>query len=296
MSWFLAPCANVTHPYCNASMAPKERVADLVSRLTILEMVAMLTTATPIERPADGVMVPSIAGSECLHSAGVDVFQDNGGFKVTNFPTPIALGASFDPQLVRSVSAAVAVEARAKNNVAYSNGGWGWNRGVLCYAPVVNIARDPRWGRLQETYGEDPTMAGMLGAAYVRGLRSGNSTEPLAPPPYQMTVALVKHLDAYGGPENDAAVGPTWNGVRMGFNAEVSEIDLEETFRPAFRASVAAGALGTMCSYNAINGFPSCASDALLNGLLRGKLRCGRAREERMGCKEIPSAALSAWF
>ena len=219
-----------------------------------------------------------MAGGECLHSAGVDTYQNNYGFRATVFPTPIAIGASWDAEMAHSVAAAIATEARAKTNVALARGQHGWNLGSLCYAPVVNLARDPRWGRLQETYSEDPTHAAQLGASFVHGLREGeghhNADEDER---YLMSVPLLKHLDAYGGPENDPAIGPAWNGVRSGFDAVVPLQDQRRTFQPAFRAGVRAGALGAMCSYNAINGVPSCASRALLTALLREQWRCGAA-------------------
>ena len=134
----------------------------------------------------------------------------------------------------REVAAAVATEARAKTNIGLARGDYGWNLGSLCFAPVVNLARDPRWGRLQETYGEDPTHAAKLGAAYVRGLREGGSHGGVRSEHWLTSVPLLKHLDAYGGPENDPAVGPNWDGLRSGFDAIVPVVDQRSTFQPAF--------------------------------------------------------------
>lgn len=277
-NWWLDPCNDErvrSLPYCDSHLSSSTRAADLVSRLTTTEKVSMVNGAPPIDRRANGVAVPPMQGGECLHSAGVDTYQDNHGFRATNFPTPIAIGASWDKDLAHQVAAAVATEARAKANIALGRGQYGWNLGSLCYAPVVNLARDPRWGRLQETYSEDPTHAGIMGSAYVRGLREGERTTTRSA--FLMTVPLLKHLDAYGGPENEPSVGPDWNGIRSGFDAVVPLLDQRTTFQPAFRAGVHAGALGAMCSYNAINGVPSCVSRELLTGLLRGEWRCGEA-------------------
>ena len=128
----------------------------------------------------------------------------------------------------------------------------------------------------EEAYSEDPVHTAKIGASFVRGLREGErdngprrTTGSSTDGRYLMSVPLLKHLDAYGGPENDPLQGPAWNGVRSGFDAVVPLQDQRRTFQPAFRAGVRAGALGAMCSYNAINGVPSCASRALLTRLLR---------------------------
>ena len=111
--------------------------------------VLLLTSGAPVDRRADGVAAPPMTGAECLHSDGVDTYQYNWNYNVTVFPAPIALGASFDAETARAVGAAIASEQRAKANAALAAGEWGWSLGALCFAPVLNLARDPRWGRLQ---------------------------------------------------------------------------------------------------------------------------------------------------
>ena len=151
--WLADPCSEKAAkllPYCNSSLSSSARAADLVALLSLAEKLSLLVAAGPIDRRDVGVAVPPMSGGECLHSAGVDTYQNNWGFHATVFPTPIAIGASWDVDLTRSVAAAIATEARAKTNIALARGDHGWNLGSLCYAPVVNLARDPRCARRKD--------------------------------------------------------------------------------------------------------------------------------------------------
>ncbi|MEJ2422552.1 MAG: glycoside hydrolase family 3 C-terminal domain-containing protein [Acidobacteriota bacterium] len=181
----------------------------------------------------------------------------------TMFPQAIGMAATWDTELVHQEGRVIATEARAKYNQAQREGNHSIYFGLTFWSPNINIVRDPRWGRSQETYGEDPFLTSQLGVAFVKGMQGNN-------PKYLEVVATPKHFDAYSGPEP----------LRHGFNAQVSPYDLEATYLspydleatylPAFRATLAdAHADSTMCSYNAVNGVPACANPFLLQKILR---------------------------
>ena len=172
----------------------------------------------------------------------------------TVFPQAIGLAASWNAELLKQVGTVVSVEARAKFNLA---GGAGHDHrryeGLTIWSPNINIFRDPRWGRGQETYGEDPYLTGQMAVAFIRGLQGDDATQP-------RTIATPKHFAAHSGPEPG----------RDSFSTVVSPHDLEATYTPAFRAAVVEGRAGSvMCAYNALRGTPACAADWLLDGYLR---------------------------
>lgn len=188
---------------------------------------------------------------ECLSG---DVHAGN----ATSFPEEIGIAATFNPNLVFQLAEATAKELRAKNNYFEKHGIYGEYKGLSCFSPLINIMRDPRWGRNMETYGEDPYVAGRMSASFVQGLQGQH-------PRYIRANAGCKHLDAYAGPENIPM-------TRYVFNAVVSERDWRLTFVPAFKACVAAGTYSVMCAYNSFNGVPSCANTKLMGDFLRGEL------------------------
>ncbi|BFZ18972.1 hypothetical protein BsWGS_22010 [Bradybaena similaris] len=187
--------------------------------------------------------------TECLHGAA----DYNGN--ATSFPQAIGLGASFSLGLMIQVATAIGVEVRAKHNEYVKLGQYFSHTGATCFSPVINIARDPRWGRNQETYGEDPHLTGLLSEHFVFGLQGTH-------PRYIQAAAGCKHFDAYAGPENIPV-------SRFTFDAKLSEVDWRTTFLPAFRKCVQAGTFSLMCSYNSINGVPACANKKLLTDILR---------------------------
>ncbi|XP_071112668.1 uncharacterized protein [Haliotis cracherodii] len=239
-------------PFRNASLPWSDRVDDLVSRLSLEEIQYQMarggavTDGTP-PIPRLGIK-PYAWNTECLRG---DVAAAN----ATGFPQALGLAASFSPSLVFQIGEATGVEVRAKYNNYSRSGLHGKHMGVSCFSPVINIVRDPRWGRIQETYGEDPFQSGILATNFVRGLQ-GNDTR------YVRANAGCKHFAAYDGPENIPV-------RRQEFDAKVSERDLRTTFLPAFRACVKARTYSLMCSYNSMNGVPTCASKQLLNDILR---------------------------
>jgi beta-glucosidase len=171
----------------------------------------------------------------------------------TVFPEPIGLAASFDAPLVRRMAEAIALEARVRHRQALQEGGSGLFEGLTFYSPNINLFRDPRWGRGQETYGEDPLLTARMGVAFIRGLQGEDPSHP-------RVAATAKHFAVHSGPEP----------LRHGFDARVSQHDLEDSYLPAFRAAVVEGQVASvMCVYNAVNGVPGCASEELLQRRLR---------------------------
>ncbi|MBW6525684.1 glycoside hydrolase family 3 C-terminal domain-containing protein [Sphingomonas sp. RHCKR7] len=177
----------------------------------------------------------------------------------TVFPQAIGLAASWDVDLLRRVGDVVSTEARAKYNALPRGAARPRFAGLHLWSPNINIFRDPRWGRGQETYGEDPYLTGKLGVAFVRGVQGPDPASPKA-------IATPKHLAVHSGPE----------AGRNAFDVDVSPRDLAETYTPAFRLALTeGGALSTMCAYNALHGVPACASSALLNDRVRARWRFG---------------------
>jgi len=220
-----------------------ETPAELVSRLSLEEKAAQLQSAAP-PIPRLG-----IRGYEWWNE-GLHGLARNG--PATVFPQAIGLAATWDESLMGRVGEAVSVEARAKFN-AVGDRDPGRYEGLTIWSPNINIYRDPRWGRGQETYGEDPHLTGTLAAAFVRGIQGPDPEHPRA-------IATPKHFAVHSGPE----------AGRHGFDVDVSPQDLEATYLPAFRqAVVEGGARSVMCAYNAIHGFPACASPLLLDETLR---------------------------
>ncbi|XP_067675245.1 uncharacterized protein [Haliotis asinina] len=250
----LAPLVLGDYPFRNTSLAWEDRVNDLVGRLTLDEIKLQMTRggAGPQAGPAPAIprldIKPYSWNTECLRG-------DVGAGEATSFPQAIGLGASFSPDLIFRVAQATGEEVRAKYNNYTKYETYGDHKGISCFSPVINIARDPRWGRNQETYGEDPFLSGVLAANFVNGLQ-GND------PRYVRANAGCKHFNVHGGPENIPV-------SRASFDAKVSERDWRTTFLPAFRSCVKAGTYSLMCSYNSINGVPACANKKLLTDILR---------------------------
>jgi beta-glucosidase len=174
--------------------------------------------------------------------------------EATVYPQAIALAATFNDSLVAQIGDAISTEARAKYNLAIAKGRQMQYMGLTFWSPNINIFRDPRWGRGQETYGEDPFLTAAMGTAFVKGMQ-GN--DPL----YLKTAACAKHFAVHSGPE----------AGRHSFNAMVDEKDLRETYLYAFKKLVDAGVESVMCAYNRINGNPCCTNDGLLHNILRNE-------------------------
>ncbi|XP_067675251.1 uncharacterized protein [Haliotis asinina] len=250
----LVPFVVGDYPFRNTSLPWEDRVDDLVGRLALDEIqLQMARGGSGINGgPAPAIsrlgIKPYVWDTECLRG---DVWAG----EATSFPQALGLAASFSTDLIFRVAQATGEEVRAKNNNYTSQGIYSDHKGISCFSPVINIVRDPRWGRNQETYGEDPFLSGVFATHFVKGLQ-GND------PRYVRANAGCKHFDVHGGPENIPV-------SRFSFDAEVSERDWRTTFLPAFRKCVKAGTYSLMCSFNEINGVPSCANKKLLTDILR---------------------------
>ena len=248
-------------PWFNTSLPIERRVASLVSAMNSTELIWMLAKFSP---PVARLGVPGYAWHmEAAHGVAT------GGLS-TVFPCSLGRAAGWDPDLEKDVAAAIAVEARAKWNIYqqlhnstpdYRAEGLS----LTLYAPEINLCRDPRWGRCQESRGEDPQLTAALVPPFVHGLQHANaSSAPL------MTTAMLKDFLVYNIESSDP-VGGRDSRYRLHYNAVVSAADLQQSFLPAFRAGVAAGARVVMTSYHALNGVPQTASP-ILQKILREKL------------------------
>jgi beta-glucosidase len=231
--------------YLDPSLPAEQRAADLVKRLTLEEKASQLVNQS---RAIPRLNIPSYDWwSEALHGV-----MRNG---TTEFPEPIGLAATFDVPAIHEMAVAIGTEGRIKHVQAVRAGGSGIFEGLDFWAPNINIFRDPRWGRGQETYGEDPFLTAKMGVAFVTGMQGDD-------PHYYRVISTPKHFAVHSGPE------PT----RHNADVTVSKHDELDTYLPAFRATVTEGkADSVMCAYNSINGQPACANEFLLQDQLRGK-------------------------
>ena len=232
-------------PYLDTSLPISLRVHDLVSRMTLDEEVSQMQNGAPA--------IPRLNileydwWNEGLHGVARSGYA-------TVFPQAIGLAATWDRELMRGVGDTISTEARARFNEAQREGNRSIYYGLTFWSPNINIDRDPRWGRGQETYGEDPYLTGALAAAFVKGMQGSN-------PRYLKVIATPKHFAVHSGPESE----------RHTFNATISAHDLADTYLPAFRKVVMESqAASVMCAYNSVDGVPACASSMLLKDTLRG--------------------------
>jgi beta-glucosidase len=233
-------------PYKNPNLPIETRVNDLVFRMTLEEKVSQMMNAAPaIER----LGIPAYDWwNEALHGVA------RAGY-ATVFPQAIGLAATWDTKLMHEVADVISTEARAKHHEFARNNQHARYQGLTFWSPNINIFRDPRWGRGQETYGEDPYLTARLGVEFVRGLQ-GND------PRYFKVIATPKHYAVHSGPEPE----------RHAFDAVAYERDLRETYLPAFQATIVEGkAYSVMCAYNRTNGEPCCVNRKLMTDILRGE-------------------------
>jgi beta-glucosidase len=241
-----ASTSNPDPVYKDPTRPIEERVDDLISRMTLEEKISQMVNDAPaIER----LGVPEYNWwNECLHGVG------RAGI-ATVFPQAIGLAATWDTDLIYRIATAISDEARAKHHDALRRGVHRQYFGLTFWSPNVNIFRDPRWGRGQETWGEDPFLTGEMAAAFVRGLQGDH-------PRYMKAAACAKHYAVHSGPEKD----------RHTFNAVVSKRDLYATYLPAFKKLVTEVKVEAMMgAYNRLLGEPCCASKLLLVDILRGQ-------------------------
>jgi beta-glucosidase len=264
--------------YLDPAQPIERRVDDLVGRMTLEEKASQMANHM---RAVPRLGIPEYnVWSEALHGVA------NNGV-ATVFPQAIGLAATFDPALIHDMAVATATEGRAKFNVAERAGRSGrLFQGLTFFSPNINIVRDPRWGRGQETYGEDPFLTGRMAVAFITGLQGDD-------PHYLRAAATAKHYTVHSGPEP----------LRHGFDAVVTRHDEEDTYLPAFRDAVVDGHVQiVMCVYNAINGVPGCADEYLLQGTLRDQWKfdgfvtgdCDAVQDIQRGHKYVETEAEAA--
>jgi beta-glucosidase len=232
--------------YLNPELSAERRAADLVGRMTLEEKVLQMQNAAPaIPR----LNIPAYDWwNEALHGVA------RAG-QATVFPQAIGLAATWDTGLMHRIADVISTEARAKYNEAIRNNDHSRYHGLTFWSPNINIFRDPRWGRGQETYGEDPFLTGRLAVAFIQGIQGDD-------PHYFKAIATAKHYAVHSGPEPS----------RHQFDVRPGGRDLEDTYLPAFRAAIVEGrADSVMCAYNAVDGVPACANPELLQKVLRGE-------------------------
>jgi beta-glucosidase len=231
--------------YLNPSLDAEQRAADLVHRMTLEEKASQLVNQA---RAIPRLNVPAYDWwSEALHGVAVD--------GTTEYPEPIGLAATFDVLGIKEMAVAIGIEGRIKHAQDVRAGHSNIFEGLDFWAPNINIFRDPRWGRGQETYGEDPFLTARMGVAFVTGMQGDD-------PKYYRVISTPKHYAVHSGPE------PT----RHFADVDVSKHDMLDTYEPAFRATVVEGKAGSvMCAINSINGQPACANEFLLEDQLREK-------------------------
>jgi beta-glucosidase len=233
-----------SYPFQNPDLPIDQRVDDLVGRLTLEEKIQqMVNTAPAIDR----LGIPAYNWwNECLHGVA------RSPYPVISFPQSIGMAATWNTDAIRMMADYASDEGRAIYHDSQKKGNTDIFRGLTYWSPNINIFRDPRWGRGQETYGEDPFLTGAIGAAFVEGLQ-GND------PKYLKTSACAKHYAVHSGPE--------WN--RHVYDAKVSNFDLWDTYLPAFKKLIVdTKVTGVMCAYNAFFGQPCCGSDELMTDIL----------------------------
>ena len=261
-------------PYLNPDLPAEQRAADLVSRMTLEEKVLQMQNSAPA---LDRLGIPAYDWwNEALHGVA------RAG-EATVFPQAIGLAATWDTQLMHRIADVISTEARAKYNQAIRDNNHARYYGLTFWSPNINIFRDPRWGRGQETYGEDPFLTGRMAVAFIRGMQGDD-------PHYYKVIATAKHYAVHSGPET----------LRHEFDVKPGERDLNDTYLPAFRAAIVEGkADSVMCAYNAVDGVPACASTELLEKYLRGQWNfrgyvvsdCGAIRDIFNGHKYKATAA-----
>ncbi|MHC0442522.1 glycoside hydrolase family 3 C-terminal domain-containing protein [Flavobacterium sp. 3-210] len=231
--------------YNNPKYTIEQRVEDLLSKMTLEEKLSQMVNNSPaIER----LNIPAYNWwNESLHGVARTPYN------VTSYPQAIAMAASWNPKSIHQMAEYCAVEGRAIYNDSKKKGKSGIYLGLTYWSPNINIFRDPRWGRGQETYGEDPFLTGSLGKAFVEGLQGDD-------PVYLNASACAKHFAVHSGPE--------WS--RSTYNAQISKHDLWDTYLPAFRDLIVdAKVSGVMCAYNQFEGKPCCGNDILMQDILR---------------------------
>ncbi|HYD52946.1 MAG TPA: glycoside hydrolase family 3 N-terminal domain-containing protein, partial [Gemmatimonadaceae bacterium] len=276
----VAPLASLPaqrEPFRDTSLSWEARARDLVGRMTLAEKVAQMLDGAPAI-PRLGV-TEYAWWNEALHGVARSGLA-------TVFPQAIGYAATWNDSLVFRMATVISDEARAKHHEYARRGSYARYQGLTLWSPNINLFRDPRWGRGQETYGEDPFLTGRLGVQFIRGLQGDD-------PRHFKTIATVKHFAVHSGPEPERHV----------FDAVVNERDLRESYLPHFEMGIREGkAYSLMCAYNRVYGDPACGSALLLRDILRREWRfpgfvvsdCWALDDFHLNHKVVPGAAESA--
>ncbi len=232
--------------YLNTDLPVEDRVEALISQMTLEEKAQQMLDRAPA---IDRLGVPEYNWwNEALHGVA------RAGL-ATSYPQAIGFASTWNEDLIFRMATAISDEARAKHHEFARNGTRLRYQGLTIWSPNINIFRDPRWGRGQETYGEDPFLTGRIAVNFIKGLQGDD-------PDYLKTIATVKHFAVHSGPEPE----------RHTFDAIATERDMRETYYPMFKTGILeGGAYSLMCAYNRVNGDAACASDPLLKDMLRGE-------------------------
>ncbi len=273
-----------TPAYLNPDLPPEQRAADLVSRMTLEEKVQQMEDNFGGRNGGEpGIPRLNIAPYDFWNEALHGVARAG---QATVFPQAIGLAASWDTDMMHRIADVISTEARAKYNEAQRDKDYSRYHGLTFWSPNINIFRDPRWGRGQETYGEDPFLTARMAVAFIKGMQGDD-------PHYFKVIATAKHFAVHSGPES----------TRHTVDVKVSTRDLESTYLPAFHAAVVEGKVDSvMCAYNSIDGMPACANQTLLENYLRGKWGfqgyivsdCGAVTDIFRGHKYEPDAPAAA--
>lgn len=241
-----AQAQSYQYPFQNPSLSFEQRANDLVSRLTLKEKILMMQSEA---KSVPRLGIPAYDWwNECLHGVARDGIA-------TVFPQAIGMAAMWDTPLIDSIATVISTEARAKHEEHVRKGERHGYQGLTFWTPNINIFRDPRWGRGQETYGEDPFLTAQTGVAFVKGLQGDD-------PKYFKAIATAKHFAIHSGSEYNRHI----------FNAVVSKEDMFDTYLPAFQSLVEKGKVySLMGAYNSVDGVPACANTFLLDTMLRKK-------------------------
>jgi beta-glucosidase len=250
---WMAGAQSASQPaYLDTSLPAEQRAAALVHQMTLEEKASQLVNQA---RAIPRLNIPAYDWwSEALHGVMRD-YDSQTATGTTEFPEPIGLGATFDAPTIHQMAEVISIEGRIKHAQSVRDGHSNIFEGLDFWAPNINIFRDPRWGRGQETYGEDPFLTARMGVAFVTGMQGDD-------PRYYRVISTPKHFAVHSGPES----------TRHTANVPISKHDELDTYLPAFRATVVEAKAGSvMCAYNSINGQPACANEFLLQDQLRGK-------------------------
>lgn len=246
---------HVDYAFQNTSLSWDKRVDDLVSRLTLQEIMVQMARGGAGEYTTPSPAIPRLGVPPYVFNSNCHRGLQGAWGNATAFPQSIGIAATFSPQALFDVATVASIETRGKHNDFVKAGSFATHTGASCYSPVINVVRDPRWGRIQETYGEDPYMSGELAANFLTGLHGDDKR-------FVRVTGGCLHLDAYSGPENIPS-------HRESFDAKVTDEDMHMTYLPGFKRCVEAGTYSIMCSYNSINGVPACVNKKTMTDILR---------------------------